>query len=266
LIDGVAKLILDVKGDEALYSLMSVHVDAETLFSVEWTLDKLQSGLKHPQLRKLRSFVDIDKCYQRTSYMKVSPDMNQIRNDSSFLESIRLNKFVTQTGKWYYEVEPNTTGCQMIGWVTDLHTFRPEERSGVGDDEKSWAYETFSNLKWHDNLPSIYSQKLLHNFSLGDVVGCALDLDAGKISFYIKANNTGVTINMGTAFNSLDRTKQYFPAVSLTSEQQCRLNFGTSPFKLLPPRGYQAYILANLDETDPKTVPANCEAKETSSV
>jgi hypothetical protein len=69
----------------------------------------------------------------------------------------------------------------------------------------------------------------------GDVMGCALDLDAGSLTFYRNG------VSMGVAYDRV-RTMQpslaYFPAVSLSHTERCCLNFGGKPF-VYPLEGYQ---------------------------
>eukprot|EP01119_Soliformovum_irregulare_P019890 TRINITY_DN6389_c0_g1_i1.p1 TRINITY_DN6389_c0_g1~~TRINITY_DN6389_c0_g1_i1.p1 ORF type:complete len:1380 (+),score=397.75 TRINITY_DN6389_c0_g1_i1:150-4289(+) len=234
IIDDVAMAFKEADGEEFLKELMQNFPDSETQFCANHALEKL-SAQKHPQLKKLRSFVDENKMYNKTHYIKVSPNTLQVRNDSSFLESVSLRRWVSTRGKWYYEVQVETLGSLMIGWVSQSHQFRPEQRTGVGDDQESWAYECHSNLKWHNNLPEPFETKRTKTRNPGDVIGCGIDLDSGKIIFFLNGKS------LGTAFSGIPKNLRFSPAVSLTSEQQCQFNFGALPFKYALPNGFKSF-------------------------
>lgn len=76
-----------------------------------------------------------------------------------------------------------------IGWA--LPTFCPSSRDAeVGDDEFSWACDGYRAMKWHDTISpasSPHAHSVPYGNDLrwrsGDVIGCAVDLDAGVMSF-----------------------------------------------------------------------------------
>lgn len=57
-------------------------------------------------------------------------------------------------------------------------------------------------------------------WSVGTTVTCALDLERGEIRYYQNGKDLGV------AFTDLDVTKTWYPAVSLSTGQECRFRFG----------------------------------------
>jgi Kip1 ubiquitination-promoting complex protein 1 len=69
----------------------------------------------------------------------------------------------------------------------------------------------------------------------GDVIGCCIDLDAHTVSFVRNG------VDMGVAFENINAGQgvAYFPAVSLSRGDRCRLNFGRTPFQF-PRAGYHA--------------------------
>ncbi len=67
----------------------------------------------------------------------------------------------------------------------------------------------------------------------GDVIGSLLDLDTAEIIFY---HNGKPLKSFSQVFNQ--STSGFFAAASFMSFQQCRFNFGDSPFKF-PPRDRQ---------------------------
>lgn len=69
----------------------------------------------------------------------------------------------------------------------------------------------------------------------GDVIGCAIDLDEGTISFYRNGHSLGVAFDR---VRTMQPTLAYFPSVSLSHTERCSLNFGAKPFAY-PIPGFQ---------------------------
>ena len=143
--------------------------------------------------------------------------------------SIRANAFVF-SGRWYYEVTLGTGGVMQIGWCQHDCTFSFE--NGVGDSPLSYAYDGRRCCVW-----GVESRKYGPQtpWQAGDVVGCALDLDEGTVSFYLNGEPLGV------AFRDIGRGVQgvaYFPAVSVHYADRCAVNMGALPF-LYPLEGHR---------------------------
>ncbi|CAM9379347.1 unnamed protein product, partial [Sphacelaria rigidula] len=91
--------------------------------------------------------------------------------------------------KAYYEVVLRSGGSMQVGWA--LPTCSPSSRTlGTGDDEFSWACDGLRSMKWHGTTSPV-SSPYAHGVPYGDgwkwrggdVIGCAVDLDAGVMSF-----------------------------------------------------------------------------------
>ncbi|CAM9848886.1 unnamed protein product, partial [Discosporangium mesarthrocarpum] len=68
-----------------------------------------------------------------------------------------------------------SSGCFQIGWALPASA-PPSANLGVGDDNHSWACDGLRGMKWHGSMaPWRWKQ--------GDVMGCAVDLCAGNMSF-----------------------------------------------------------------------------------
>lgn len=85
-------------------------------------------------------------------------------------------------------------GCMQIGWA--LPSSCPSSRNlGVGDDDYSWAVDGMRSMKWHGNtspVSSPYAHGVPYGrdwkWNAGDAIGCAVDLDAGVMSFRCESN------------------------------------------------------------------------------
>jgi hypothetical protein len=104
----------------------------------------------------------------------------------------------------------------------------------VGDDSHSWAFDGWRILLWHE-LSADWGAKWTKN----DVVGCAIDLDSRRMSFYL--NGYGVEVGMGLAFSDFDVNGGLYPCASFNQKESIQFNFGSIPFKFGPPEGYRAF-------------------------
>jgi hypothetical protein len=84
------------------------------------------------------------------------------------------------------------------------------------------------------------------SYTLGDVIGVALDLDAGTLAFYKNGSD------QGTAYSSITGT--YFPGISDVNNDASRnstfiANFGQRPFAYTPPSGFLKLNTFNLPDS-----------------
>ena len=170
------------------------------------------------------------------------------------------------SGKWYWETTQNANGGE-VGWYSataSLATSAGGQSNGVG----SWALNF--NGRSLDNpvggsltTSSDYTQWA---FSSGDVVGCAVDIDAGKIWFHIDGtylqSGSGTSGNVGNPATGANAfltglSGTVFPFVgdgTGTAANSQTVNFGQSSFAHSAPSGFKAINTANLSSptvTDP---------------
>jgi hypothetical protein len=142
--------------------------------------------------------------------------------------------FGVTSGKWYWEVTVIATGGsgqEGIG-IGKIDTFPPT--GWVGDSTSSWGYWS-DGVRWHNSGTSSYGA----SYTTGDVIGVALDMDAGTLVFY--KNNT----SQGTAYSSITGT--ITPVVSnQNTSSSLALNCGQRPFAYTPPTGFVALNTFNL--------------------
>ncbi|RQM18437.1 hypothetical protein DD237_000883 [Peronospora effusa] len=145
-------------------------------------------------------------------------------------------------GKWYYEVRLVTAGVVQIGWADSTFEANSETGDGVGDHERSWAYDGARRLKWNSSKDEEYATD--DSWSKGDVIGCLLDLDEGTVSF------TQNGVHLGVAFRNVKHTPSdegFFPAISVEQTEILLVNIGSQPF-LYKPLGFESVIDALNDE------------------
>ena len=142
------------------------------------------------------------------------------------------------SGKWYWEV---TVGDNAIGVGIEPEGYYPASDSRTGLDSAGYSWWLDRQKKYNNNgTNTSYGASV----SSGDVIGVALDLDGGTLTFY--KNNS----SQGTAFTGISGT--YLPAISDVSNalsMSGNINFGARPFAYTPPTGYKSLCTTNL--TDP---------------
>lgn len=81
----------------------------------------------------------------------------------------------------------NSRGWNEIGWVLPGR----DSTDGVEVEDYIWGIDMVHATKWHGSISNAsFSREVLGapygqgwEWRAGDVVGCAVDMDAGKISF-----------------------------------------------------------------------------------
>lgn len=134
--------------------------------------------------------------------------------------------YAVHTGRWYYEVEICTLGHVQVGWA-DLN-FRSNSET-LGCDENSWAFDCHTGRKVHASNYESFGQVA----SVGDVIGCMLDLNDRTISFSLNGKLMLDYLGNEMAFSSTElplishnEANGYVPAISLDVNQRVRLSFG----------------------------------------
>jgi len=170
----------------------------------------------------------IDPAYQ------ASNGALEFTSPASAWESAFGTMVIPSYGKWYYEVvAPDEYTLAGISDATGptianyLITFKAI----------SYVYYFFDGKKYQGpaHTPTAYGA----TGTTGDVMGVAIDMDAGTLTFY--KNGT----SQGTAFTGL--TGSYIPVVCAYENTQT-VNFGQRAFAHAAPSGYKALCTANLDD------------------
>ena len=151
--------------------------------------------------------------------------------------SVGTHGILLTKGKWYYEATLLTAGCLQIGWADSSFQghCHAERGDGCGDGPSSWAYDGWRRYKWH-GVATEWGAR----WSVGDVVGCCIDLDSETISFCL--NGRAEEIGMGLAFTDIRPVSGVYPCVSFNRKEKIKLCLGGKfgPLTYGPPEGYRA--------------------------
>ena len=138
--------------------------------------------------------------------------------------SCKLAGVLLTRGKWYYEVKILKAGeAVQLGWCDlDFHG-SSATGIGVGDDKCSWAFDGVrapGQGAWHTG-PRVFGKK----WKAGDVVGCALDLDLGSISYSLNGN---FDAPMGCVWTGISFRGGLAPALTSNHNFACVFNWGAN--------------------------------------
>lgn len=166
-------------------------------------------------------------------------NMEDVKNTGGTFETV-VGDCAVRGGLWYFEVTLRTQGLMQIGWMARGEPLHGNGH-GVGDTSTSWSVDLFRRVTWHRGIPEPVN--IPRRWSVGDVIGCALDLTHGELTFFLNGrpitNNVNSIISKSPAaetptFQSVPQGVYYVPAVSLRSGNAVSFNFGSTSFKYKP--------------------------------
>jgi len=143
----------------------------------------------------------------------------------------RSATFGVSSGKWYWETTITAVGgtYSIVGITSGASTATP-----LGTSSYQYSYISSTGNKFNNNSSVAYGA----TYTTGDVIGVALDMDAGTLTFY--KNN----LSQGTAYTGLSGT--FFPAFNARNASSNDANFGQRPFAYAPPSGFVTLNTRNL--------------------
>lgn len=139
------------------------------------------------------------------------------------------------SGKWYWETTAvsavNPGSEDLTAGIQNINLPLPTSAGGYASG--SFTYIT-SGSKINNSVTTAYGA----TWTNGDVIGVALDLDAGTLEFYKNG------VSQGVAFTGLSGT--FTPSVHHSSLSVAACNFGQRPYSYSVPSGYKSLCTNNL--------------------
>ena len=141
--------------------------------------------------------------------------------------------FGVSSGKWYWEVTVSalTTGYAYNGSI------------GVTTNSNDVTVVTATELfyldngnKWTGSASVAYGA----SYTTGNIIGVALDVDNGTLTFYKNGVSQGVAISSGITGNT------WYPVIGSNNVFIGNINFGQQPFVYTPPTGFTKLNTTNL--------------------
>ena len=145
------------------------------------------------------------------------------------------------SGKWYWECKPTSlTGGLGIG-VGNLGSYRTSVNSYIGNYAGTYLWYSYSGNGYKDVNGS--NSSVAQSFAVNDVVGVALDLDAGTLTMY-KNGSSQLQVASGLS----GQFEPVFGDGSGSNSATFTVNFGQKDFAHTPPSGFKALNTANMPD------------------
>jgi hypothetical protein len=141
------------------------------------------------------------------------------------------------SGKWYWEetITALSSGAPFIG-IMKPEAITQTFTTMYANTTSGYAYRSTGDKRTNSS-DSAYGA----SYTTNDVIGVALDMDAGTLVFYKNG------VSQGTAFSSLSGT---FVAADANGTSggtySSTINFGQRPFAYTPPSGFRSLCTTNL--------------------
>ena len=150
--------------------------------------------------------------------------LNAAQNTTAYVSS--TSTIGVSSGKWYWEVT-----CGVAGFVTSIGITSNLAANGFTTGTATYHYD---GTKYIGATNSAYGAAYTNN----DVIGFALDLDAGTLVCYKNG------ASQGTLTSGLSGT--YYAYTTLYGSNNVNFNFGQRPFAYTAPSGFKALCTQNL--------------------
>ena len=185
--------------------------------------------------------------------------MHFTNRGSSAWDTVEADMSVS-SGKWYWEVAAiSGTISNMVvgaGQVDRFNAAQDDIYPGMSGAGMSVGLQQNGNHRWNGQQTGIYSSYFASynlgtngGYETGSIVSVCLDMDEGRIYFFINGFSTGGSFPGGPAGASANGlTGRWRPVVSVnnTTANKHEINFGQRPFKYAPPAGYKMLCSSNL--------------------
>jgi hypothetical protein len=144
-----------------------------------------------------------------------------------------IGTIAQSSGKWYWEATVTGGGAASVG-IAKLPL------SGYASNQAgTYMYLPTGSKRLSPSTDSAYGA----SFTTNDVIGVALDMDAGTVAFYKNG------VSQGTAFSSLSGDfTAWLQDGSTGSISSFEINFGQRPWSYAAPAGFKALVTTNLPD------------------
>ena len=148
------------------------------------------------------------------------------------------------SGKWFWESTYSAGSSTLQFGFANTSASLTESYGSVPANSWTYYFPNSSILFPSGGVSSYFTS----GASLGDTIGCALDMDNGTWQFF--KNGVGGTVYTLTATDSGSTASitELYPWVGSYNGTQ-DINFGQKPFKFPPPEGFQPLNAANVRPT-----------------
>jgi hypothetical protein len=143
-----------------------------------------------------------------------------------------LGTIYVSSGKYYAEFTAVAGAGGFFVGIANTNFNAIGNTGYIGSDINSYGYY-FDGNKYTNSTPATYGA----GWSGGDIIGVALDMDAGTVTFYKNGTTQGV------AFTGLSGS---FTFGAMINNSGMIANFGQRPFAYTPPTGFVALNTFNL--------------------
>jgi len=152
----------------------------------------------------------------------------------------KVGTFAVSSGKWYWEINITSAGDAMIGIMPPSNpaSTAPAQLNYLAGAANEYGYYGTNGHKYNNGSSTAYGA----TFTNGNVIGVALDMDAGTLVFYKNGSS------QGTAFTGLTGTFAPGASAGGSSGASMTANFGQRAFAYTAPSGFKALCTANLPE------------------
>ena len=147
-----------------------------------------------------------------------------------------LSSIFVSSGKWYCETVVSNAAASTLGWGVAKNSHGTD--TYLGGTADGWAlFGSTSTSYTYTNGSNVNSSYC--TLADNDVLGMALDMDAGTLTYYV--NN----VSQGTAFSGITGPV-CFAVTAYPSGATSVFNFGQRAFAYTAPSGYKSLNTANL--------------------
>lgn len=159
-------------------------------------------------------------------------NLNLSQNGSA---GISKGTIAVSSGKWYWECTLLSGTGESYGIAKD--TALPTT-TYVGYSADTWGYQSVNGKSYNNIAGGSTATTYGATWTTNDIIGVALDLDSGTLTFYKNGTSQGI------AFTGLSGT--FTPAIGNDAVHTDCANFGQRPFTYTPPSGYVALNTYNM--------------------